>query len=141
MRRILAVLCVLLSGQSVWALGLADLTLNGEIRNRGFYISNYLGKGNSDNYYLTRALLDVGLQATPSAKFVVTVGATRLWGTNDSVYQVEEPGAAQSVKPGIYNAYLKVSPFKELSITAGRQYAGEKDDAFFYYGTERGRFL
>lgn len=142
MKRMLLGLCLVsLLGTSAWSADLSDLTVNGEIRTRGFYLLNYKGTGNADNFILTRALIDLGLEPAENLRAVLTVGTTRLWGRNSSVFQVEEPGAAQALTGDLYNAYVKVNPWQDFSLTIGRQYAGEKDDAFFFYGPQKGRLL
>ncbi len=43
---------------------------------------------------------------------------------------------------GVYNAYVEVNDAVwGLDLTVGRQFAGECEDAFFFYGPQYGRFL
>lgn len=124
--------------------------VGGELLTTAFHLRNYKGSGVVDRFILTRALVSTTFNFTPDASATLLFGKTRVWGKNVTTYQVAEPGATEYLSGedgfletiGVYNVDFKVSNVMEgLDLTIGRQFAGDKEDAFFYYGPQKGRFL
>lgn len=129
-------------GKGVW--------VDGELISRASSLENYKGSGVLDRSALSRALISLGANFADDISASLLFGKIRVWGKSASTYQVEEPGASEflSGSPGflenlgIYNAYFKVDDVVSgLDLTLGRQFAGDEEDAFFFYGPQYGRFL
>jgi hypothetical protein len=126
------------------------IEIKGELLTTSFYLKNYKGSGVVDRFVLTRGLVSTTFNLDQDASATLLFGKTRVWGKSVSTYQVEEPGASEYLSGeggfletiGLYNANFKVfNVLKGLDLTIGRQFAGDKEDAFFYYGPQKGRFL
>jgi hypothetical protein len=126
------------------------IEIGGELLTTSFHLKNYKGSEVTDRFLLTRGLVFTTFNLTQDASATLLFGKTRVWGKNVTTYQVAEPGAAEYLSGeggfletiGIYNANFMVSNVMEgLNLTIGRQFAGDKEDAFFYYGPQKGRFL
>ncbi len=126
------------------------IEVGGELLTKVFYLKNYKGSEVTDRFILTRGLISTTFNFSQDASATLLFGKTRVWGRSTTSYQGEEPGAIQHLSGedgfletiGIFNANFKVFNVLEgLNLTIGRQFAGDKEDAFFYYGPQKGRFL
>ncbi|MCD6163718.1 MAG: hypothetical protein J7K40_15060 [candidate division Zixibacteria bacterium] len=125
--------------------------IGGQLLTKAFSLKNYKGSEVTDNFALTRALINTDFIINSEVAISLKLGHTRVWGKSVDWYQGGgEPGAAEYLTGdgsfleniSIHNANFKVSNiWKDVDFTVGRQFVGEKEDAFFYYGPQSGRLL
>ncbi len=146
MRRCLIImLCIFLS-LNLLAIGFDELDINGEMRTRAFYLYNYKANGIKDIYFINRSLIKLSFSPVEETEIGILFGYTRYFGKNKWYYQQAEPGPFENLSGifneiGLYNAYFKIPLPLNGKATIGRQFLGDRDDAFFFYGPQRGRFL
>ncbi|HQO57666.1 MAG TPA: hypothetical protein PLT76_02960 [Candidatus Omnitrophota bacterium] len=119
------------------------LELSGDIMTMATYLTNYRGKGGDDGAIITRALVALDSKITDTLLLRSELGYWQNWQHYRKTYHASElEDAPESADPVVANLYLQLTDFWQgFSVTLGRQYMGEKEDAFFYYGPHSGRFL
>jgi hypothetical protein len=127
-----------------------NIRIGGELLTKAFSLKNYKGSEVTDNFVLTRALINTDFTINSDVAISLLLGHTRVWGKSVSWYQGGEPGAADNLTGdnsffddiSIYNANFTMNNvWQGVNLTIGRQFVGDKEDAFFYYGPQSGRLL
>lgn len=124
--------------------------VEGKVTTKAYSVKNYKGSGVLDQYVLNRALISLGVNPADGISGRLLFADTRVWGKSVSTFQEGEPGASEFLTGsgglleniGVFNAYLKVKDVLwGIDLTMGRQFAGDEEDAFFFYGPQQGRLL
>lgn len=119
------------------------LEVSGDIMTMATYMTNYRGQGGDDGAIITRALVALDSKITDNLLLRSELGYWQNWQHYRKTYHASElEDAPESADPVVANLYLQLTDFWQgFSATLGRQYMGENEDAFFYFGPHSGRFL
>ncbi len=117
--------------------------VSGDIMTLATYLANYRGQGGEDGAIITRALVALDSHITDKLLLRTELGYWQNWQNYRKTYHASElEDAPESAEPVLANLYLEFRDFWQgFTVTLGRQYMGEGEDAFFYYGPHSGRFL
>lgn len=127
------------------------IKIGGQLLTKAFSLENYKGSEVTDNFALTRALVNLDFIVDSDVAISLNLGHTRVWGKSAYWYQGGvEPGASENLTGddsffdniSIHNAHFSINNvWDRVDFTIGRQFVGDKEDAFFYYGPQTGRYL
>ncbi len=118
------------------AVGIEALTL-------ATWLDNYRGSRADDKAVMTRFMPYVDTQLTDMVSFKVMPGIWGIWRDYDIKYTaLDFDYAPENGDVKLLNGYVKLRDiWGGLSFILGRQFWGEEEDALFYFGPHKGRFL